>query len=123
MLLFVRTPAHKPTVSADVASTRLFKQNVSRFESVCTGCSTTTNEVPDGVDIKEESGTPACQELPMGAVALSSGTTVASITLRAGYYRTSNSSVDILECHRQEACLGGNGYETYCAAGYEGACE
>lgn len=99
------------------------QQAVSRFEAVCQGCSAAASDLPDGVHINNQSGTPSCKELPEGTVALSSGTTVESLTLLEGYYRTSNQSSAVLECYRSEACVGGDDPGNYCAEGYEGACE
>ena len=98
-------------------------QNVSRFETVCRGCSTVPNQIPEGVWVTNEHETPTCTELPKGIVRVSSGTTVASLTLEEGYFRTSNDSSVILECYRSEACKGGDDPGKYCANGYEGACE
>lgn len=99
------------------------RQNISRFDTVCEGCSTTANEVPEGVNIRQEGGSPVCEQLPPGTIGRASGTTVAGLTLHKGYYRTSNKSAVVLECYRQAACAGGDDPSKYCAAGYEGACE
>lgn len=98
-------------------------QNVSRYETVCRRCSTIENHLPDGVEVDNESMAPSCQELPIGTTWQSSGTTVSSLTLKEGYYRTSNASTSIVECYRQESCVGGDDPDKYCAAGYKGACE
>ena len=101
------------------------QQGTSLFDTACYACSTVEDQIPDGVQIARNDtfGTPSCIELPAGTIGLSSGTTVASLTLEAGYYRTSNESTVILECYRHEACIGGNKHGDYCAAGYGGPCE
>lgn len=53
----------------------------------------------------------------------STGTTLASLQLAEGYYRTSNESHVVLECYRKDSCIGGLDPTTYCATGYEGPCE
>lgn len=51
------------------------------------------------------------------------GKTLGTLELERGYYRTSETSLDILECHREEACVGGSNASRYCAAGYRDACK
>ena len=94
----------------------------SCFDEVCSRCSTVGDgvSIPDNVRINEE---PVCAEPPLGATAPSDGTTVASITLKKGYFRTSNKSHDILQCYRKRACQGGSDADQYCAPGYFGPCE
>ena len=66
---------------------------------------------------------PTCVELMEGTRASSSGTTVATLDLKEGYFRTSNESQVVVECLLEEACVGGIDAENYCADGYEGPCE
>lgn len=101
----------------------LNSQNVSRFDTVCGGCATVANNVLDGVNIDQDSGTPTCMRPPPGTVASASGTTAETLTLEKGFYRTSNKSVVVLECHRRESCEGGSEPGKLCAEGYGGACE
>lgn len=57
--------------------------------------------------------------------------TLASLVLDEGYWRASNTSRAVRQCHNEEACLGGkaemcggvNCAEGYCASGYTGPCE
>lgn len=64
-----------------------------------------------------------CKNLPEGAAASSAGTTLATLDLAEGFYRTSNKSDDVLECYRKGSCMGGLNASNYCATGYEGPCE
>lgn len=64
-----------------------------------------------------------CIDVPSGTTAPSSGTTVSTLSLEKGYYRTSDTSLAILECYQEEACVGGSDAEHMCASGYEGPCE
>lgn len=99
------------------------QQKLSHFDTVCNGCSTNADQDQLGAEIDNESEIPFCKELPTGTTGRSSGTTVSSLTLEKGYYRTSNASVAIVGCYRQESCLGGDDPEKYCASGYGGPCE
>lgn len=66
---------------------------------------------------------PVCVVLPSGVEAASSGTTVASLALYEGYYRTSNQSRIILECFNKKACKGGTDADDYCTIGFGGSCK
>lgn len=58
-----------------------------------------------------------------GATTASAGTTLEMLELDRGYYRTSSTSQDLLECHQKQACVGGSNAEQYCASGYRDACK
>lgn len=47
--------------------------------------------------------------------------TLQTLSLDAGYWRTSENSVEILPCYNSDACVGG--VAEYCAEGYMGPCE
>lgn len=64
-----------------------------------------------------------CKDLPVGVVSSSTGTTVTTLDLAKGYYRTSGGSHIVLECYRKDSCIGGLDTSNYCAAGYEGPCK
>ena len=53
----------------------------------------------------------------------SAGATLQTLDLEPGYYRTSETSRNVLECHREEACVGGSNASQYCAPGYQDACK
>lgn len=103
-------------------STQYAAQDAASFAKVCTGCSPDERTIPAGI-VSRQWQLPSCEELPTGTVAVHDGTTAWTLCLAEGYYRDSELSLDILECYRHEACVGGNGVEGYCADGYEGACE
>ncbi|CAM9957302.1 unnamed protein product, partial [Laminaria digitata] len=88
----------------------------------CLGCSKDYNGVLRYEDIQVD-GLPVCAEPPLGASTSASGTTVATLVLERGYYRTSYQSHNVLECYLPEACVGGADTTKYCAAGYTGPCE
>lgn len=64
-----------------------------------------------------------CETAPAGSLAPLSGTTVSTLELSPGHYRTSNRSRDIRECFYEKACHGGSDADRYCANGYKGPCE
>lgn len=69
---------------------------------------------------------PICDEVPAGARSVGDGgTTLETLELEPGYYRTSNKSHNVLECFREAACEGGIDAtdDGYCADGYSGPCE
>ena len=47
------------------------------------------------------------------------GLSLETITVRPGYWRIGNQSVDVRKCEPSEYCVGGNG-SNYCAAGFRG---
>lgn len=94
----------------------------SCFEEVCARCVNGGEGVPNGDQVQID-GIPLCAAPPSGVTALSRGTTLETLTLEKGYYRTSNLSHDVRGCYSEEACVGGNDADTYCASGYEGPCE
>lgn len=66
---------------------------------------------------------PFCESAPTGSSAPYVGTTVQTLELDAGYYRVSNLSRVVFECHNKQACKGGANVDDYCAEGYTGPCE
>lgn len=98
-------------------------QNEScRFELVCARCST-CDDVYSGVLVDTDTTVPVCVDLPKGTTTASSGTSLATISLEKGYYRTSAESQIVLECYQEDACVGGDAADDYCASGYEGPCK
>lgn len=94
----------------------------SCFDEVCARCANAGDGVPDGAQVQID-GIPLCAEPPSGVAALSRGATLATLSLKKGYYRTSNHSHEVRQCYHEDACLGGNDADKYCASGYEGPCE
>ena len=78
----------------------------------CTGCSVLSdNRVPTCVAILDHTSSLE----PTG--------TLETLSLDSGYWRTSNTSRNILTCYRETACAGGSTVEEYCSSGYEGPCK
>ena len=92
------------------------------LDEVCARCSRGGDELTDMKDVRTD-GYPVCAEPPPGTTASASGTSVMTLSLEKGYYRTSNSSHVVLQCFQESACLGGDDADAYCAPGYTGPCE
>lgn len=92
------------------------------FDEVCSKCSTGLDGIANSEEVRI-SGSPVCAKPPTGAKAPSRGTTVATLTLEPGYFRTSNESNDVRECYNENACRGGSDPDEYCTSGYTGPCE
>lgn len=60
--------------------------------------------------------------MPGVKVSETGGTTLSTLDLEKGYYRTSADSKNVLKCLREEACVGGVDSSNYCASGYQGPC-
>lgn len=94
----------------------------SCFDEVCSRCSTSGEGVAKRKEVRIDE-LPVCAQPPLGATALSSGTTIAALTLEKGYFRVSNQSHVVLKCYEEDACHGGDDIEKYCTSGYTGPCE
>ncbi|CBJ26186.1 conserved unknown protein [Ectocarpus siliculosus] len=97
-----------------------------RLEVVCSRCVSSPCEDDDmldnGISVLEDNVVPHCKAVAVGVnVSGNAGTTLQTLDLESGYYRTSAESDIILECHREEACVGGSTAGEYCATGYQGA--
>lgn len=62
-----------------------------------------------------------CEPVLKNTGSLSPSGTLETLDLKAGYWRSSNTSWDIRECYEAAACVGGQ--QGLCASGYEGPCE
>ena len=94
----------------------------SCFNEVCSRCDGGRDGTNDSIEVRID-GLPVCVKPPLGAVAPSRGTTVDSLTLLKGYFRTSNESHDVRKCYHERACRGGSDADEYCTFGYTGPCE
>lgn len=92
------------------------------FDEVCSRCSGGLDGANDSEEVRID-GFPVCAVPPVGAVASSSGTSVATLSLEKGYFRTSNQSHDVRKCYHEVACRGGSDANEYCTSGYTGPCE
>eukprot|EP00903_Cladosiphon_okamuranus_P016944 g15619.t1 len=109
------------TYGYEMEQTEAEVSDTCRFDVVCARCGSTTCQETPGTVINSTL-VPTCQPMMTGADSTSNaGATLQTLDLEPGYYRTSPTSRDVLECHREEACIGGNDASQYCAEGYQGA--
>ena len=72
----------------------------------------------------DDTTVPVCAVVPEGVNTTGdSGMTLETLNLMSGFFRTSDESREVLECYREEACMGGSIAGRYCAEGYAGPCE
>lgn len=67
----------------------------------------------------------SCFDVFEGVDEFTLGTTLETLKLEPGYWRTGNTSIDVRECPVAEACVGGTGGTgrngtNYCRDGHEG---
>lgn len=94
-----------------------------RLEAVCWRCAVPCGDA--GAHVANDNMVPQCEPAPEHTTC-SEGSAVAGLNLDAGYYRSSSSSTNILECHRRLSCEGGlwgEEQDNQCARGYVGPCE
>lgn len=95
-------------------------QSDDPFEVMCDGC----NVQCHGCSFDDPSLVPMCSDVMEHTNSSGGSVTVEELWIEPGYWRASQTSTDILECYRADACLGGvTGAPGYCRTGYEGPCE
>ena len=87
------------------------------FEAICDGCEIEcTNCV-----FSEGTVEPVCFIVLDHSKSIGGQTTLEDISIEDGFWRATTTSKEILQCHNEDACLGGvTGSEGYCEVGYEG---
>ncbi|CAM9660999.1 unnamed protein product [Ascophyllum nodosum] len=94
--------------------------NNCRWGVVCSRCTDSKCDAPTGIDM-DSFTVPVCEVVPEGVNTTgNSGMTLETLSLMPGFYRTFSKSREILECYREEACMGGSNADRYCAEGYAG---
>lgn len=92
-----------------------------RYEAVCDGCLEWAD--CDTCDVENGNSKPDCFEVLEHTSAVL-GTTLETLVIESGYYRSTNNTTEIYVCYNEKACLGGqSGSSDYCAIGYMGPCE
>lgn len=67
---------------------------------------------------------PICLEKLDHSSAAGGNATIESLSIDRGYWRATNTSVNILACYNVKACLGGvTEGKDYCSNGYKGPCQ
>lgn len=108
----------------DTGSLRQHVPGTCRTELSCSRCGVTCEkqDIFNWTTFSNDT-MPVCEPVPNGCTAGSPGTTLLTLPLDRGYYRVSNTSHDVRECHRRKSCKGGRDFDDYCADGYTGPCE
>ena len=90
---------------------------------VCSRCTDPQCEAYTDIDL-DDTTVPVCAVVPEGVNTTGIyGMTLETLNLKSGFFRTCNKSKEVLECYREEACMGGSNASRYCAEGYAGPCE
>ncbi|CAM9112289.1 unnamed protein product, partial [Sphacelaria rigidula] len=101
-----------------------FEDEVSgtcRFDLVWEDCPVSCEEIPESIDVLNDSFVPTCETAMTGVDASGDGgMTLSMLKLDHGYYRTSVESHEVLRCHQENACIGGAETSQYCETGYQG---
>lgn len=105
--------------AAIVQLNRLARSQASAYLTACNDC-------PDEKECEECAVTNAdtvqkCETLLAHVSSPNSDGTLESLNLARGYWRSSSTSKDILECYEEDACVGG--VDGYCELGYGGPCK
>lgn len=90
-----------------------------RYKQVCDGC-----DECDGCEVENADRVPICTSQLEHTRSDGGDTTVEALEVDAGYWRATNTSVDVLACYNEDACCGGvTNTPNFCKQGYEGPCE
>ena len=85
------------------------------YEVFCLGCDT------ECVNCIVEEHVPICTDTLEHSESYGGNTSLENIYINEGFWRASSSSRNVLQCHNEDACVGGvTGSDDYCEEGYEG---
>ena len=94
------------------------RQTNAVFDTICKGCEAQCK----GCAIEGEE--PICLEKLDHSSATGGNGTIESLSIDSGYWRATNTSINILSCYNEKACMGGvTGGDNYCLKGYKGPCQ
>lgn len=111
---FIFPSQYTPLSSPHVTS----RQMGTLFETVCKGCDIQCS------GCSFEGKEPICLGELRHSTSAGGNTTLESLLIERGYWRATNTSMEILACYNAKACLGGlTGGKGYCSKGYKGPCE
>lgn len=89
------------------------------YEVACSGC-----EPCDACSFEEPPLVPECKKALDHTSSPGGTVTLDQLRIDPGYWRATESTVNVLECFNADACLGGvTGTAGYCRKGSEGPCE
>ena len=80
--------------------------------------STTCDTCDSGYFLHPEDGCAECEGDYKGADCSRKGSTLEGLVLATGWWRTTSSSDSLVECAFENACVGGNRTDEYCAESY-----
>lgn len=84
------------------------------LEVTCVGCGSC-------IDCVIEDHVPTCTDIFDHSESYGGNTTLENISISEGFWRATSTSRDVLQCHNEDACIGGvTGSDDYCEEGYEG---
>ncbi|CAN0353583.1 unnamed protein product [Ectocarpus sp. 6 AP-2014] len=93
-------------------------ENGTRYETVCKGCSKESDWL---VMVESEDRVPKCSEQLEHTQSKGGNTTIQTLELDPGYWRTTRDSTHVLACYNGDACEGGmTDDQAFCHQGYEG---
>lgn len=117
--IFLRIFQNRGCYERQIRPLFLFSQENSSYDMYCAACPTW--DECGNCTIANPNTAELCETVPPHTTSADADGTLQSLVLDEGYWRTSTSSVEILECYNKGACVGGS--QDYCAAGYTGPCE
>lgn len=92
----------------------------TRYSLVCNGC---PGKAP-GYGVENEDSVPSCEVQPEHTRSQGGNTTIETLNVDPGYWRTTNTSLNFLACFNEDACKGGMTDDpAFCQPGYEGPCK
>ena len=94
---------------------------LTQASAYSTACEFCPDECPTCTVLNEGDKVQVCQPVFAHTTSASADGTLESLEVEPSYWRMSNTSKDVRECFRKDACVGGT--ESYCAPGYTGPCE
>lgn len=98
----------------------MFPPNISQtvFDVACEACDTLCRSCTYDYEV------PSCSEQLDHTMSAGGNTTLATLKIDRGYWRSSPNSTTVLGCYNEDACIGGiSGEDGFCDDGYEGPCE
>lgn len=95
--------------------------DIQRYMVDCEGCPSW--DLCTNCSVLGDVRTPACAVTLDHTSSLERTGTLETLDLDSGYWRSTDTSKNILSCFNEDACEGGMTVGGYCATGYEGPCE
>ena len=95
-------------------------QSHNPYEVLCTDCDSPC----ELCDFEDSFRVPYCEVAMAHSTSNGSSTTIESLSIDPGYWRSTATSKNVLVCYHTDACRGGvTGSSDFCRKGYQGPCE